>query len=111
MAMAMAMAMVITTVSGMIVAITITAAITVGKDAAIAADVGLVLVVAAVAVEKTALMTVIVDHHEEALSCVTKIPVDNNTNSNFSYNSQTSFFTLAYTSYLLFSTIIFLRMG
>ena len=85
-AMASAMVMTITTVMAMKVAITITTEITVGKDAAIAAiaaDVGMLLVV--VAVEKTVLMTVVVYHQEQAESRVTKIPVDNNISSYFSY--------------------------
>jgi len=86
--MATAMAMALTTLTLMTVAITITTAITVGKDAAIAADVGMALVVVAAAMTKTASMTVVVDRQEQAGSCVTKIPVDNNTNSYFSYNSQ-----------------------
>ena len=61
-------------------------------DAAIEADVGMVLVVVVVAVAKTALMTVVVDHQEQPGSCVTKIRADNNVNSYFSYNSQTSIF-------------------
>ena len=90
--MAMAMAVAIMTVTGMIVTITITKAIIVGKDAAIVADMGMALVVVPVTVAKTALTTVIVDRQEQAGLCVTKIPVDNNTNSYFSYNSQTNIF-------------------
>ena len=92
--MATAMVMAITTLTVMTVAITITTAITVRKDAAIAADVGMVLVVVAVAVANTASMMVIVYCQEQA-GFVTKIPVDNNTNSYFSYNSQTNIFYIS----------------
>ena len=67
-----------------------------GEDAAIAADVGMSFVVVAATVTNTASMTIIVDHQDQPGSCMTKIPVDNNTNSYFSYNSQTNIFTLAY---------------
>ena len=88
--------MALTTLTMMTVAITIKTAITVGKDATIAADVEMALVVVAAAVENTVSMTVIVDHQEQARPCMTKITVDNNTNSYFSYNSLKNILTLAY---------------
>ena len=84
--------MAIMTVPAMAVVITITTAITVGKDVAIATDVVIALVVVSVTVAMTVSMKVIVDHQEQARSCVTKIPVDNNKNNYFSYNSQTNIF-------------------
>ena len=90
--MATAMSMSLTTLTVMTVAIKITTVITAGKDAAIAADVGMALVVVAATAAKTASMTIIVDCQEQAELCVTKISVDNNTNSYFSYNSQTHIF-------------------
>ena len=88
---ATAILMIITAEAAMTVAIIITTAITVRKDATIAVDVGMALVVIGVAVVKTALMTVVVDCQDQAGLRMAKTPVDNNRSSYFSYNSQKIF--------------------
>ena len=91
--MATSIVTVITTVTAMVVVISVTTAITVGKDAAIAVDVGMALVVVVLVAENMILMTVIVDCQEYPGLRVTKIPVDNNRSSYFSYNSQINMFS------------------
>ena len=91
--MVIAMVVVITTAPVTAVVITITTAISVGKDVAIATDVGMVLVVVSVAVVKTVLMTFIVYCQDQDGSRMTKIPLDNNRSNYFSYNSQIKIFS------------------
>ena len=88
--------MTLMTATAMVVVITIIMLIIVEKDVAIVADMGMPLIVITVVVIKMTSMTVIVDCQEQARFFVTKIPVDNNIISYFSYILKYIFLALVY---------------